>query len=291
MLRDGEAAPEFRLPGTHEGEVREFALSAHVGDSVVVVCFYGAAFGPHTPPGDCWLRELDLLSLQRNVAVLGVGPDTAYSQREYARQASLDVPLLADTTGDVAESFGVLDELEGHRRVPHRSVFVLDDEGVVRHAWAAGTPTERPDVDAVREAIRSVKSDASALGHYRQAHDHYRYGESEFEIASRAYEDADWHLAVEAFEEAHRYLVDASEAAEDAEWFAESDALAADLAAAKGRMNDLCNAARWFAESARHYGAGDDARGDEFRQDAARQRERADDHDPLPDPEELAGDA
>jgi peroxiredoxin len=287
MLEDGAEVPRFRLPGTHDGEVDQFALKEYVGDAVVVLCFYQADFGPHCSPRDCWLQELDLLALQRNVTVLGVGPDTAYSHRAFADRANLDMPLLADTAGTAAEAFGVLDEFEGHRRVPRRAVFVVDDRGVVRYAWEAGERDERPDVDAVREAVRSVESDESALERYRRARDYYRYGESEFAIASEAFEERDWRLAVEAFEEAHRYFDDASEAADGAHWFAASEDLADDLRAAKSHVDHLTRAARWFADSARHYAEGDDERGDELRRDAARQRERAETAGSLPAPEAL----
>jgi peroxiredoxin len=287
MLDEGAEAPRVRLPGAHEGEVEPVDLAEYLGDAVVVLCFYRADFGPGCEPRDCWLADLELLALQRNVSVLGVAPDTAYSHRAFADQATIGLPLLADTAGTAAEAYGVLHSFEGHRQVPRRSVFVLDDRGVVQYAWAADEPDDTPSVDDVRAAIRSVKSDESAIERYRQAHDYYRYGESEFVIASEAFENADWQLAVEAFQEANRYLTDASEAADDAHWFAASDDLADDLRAAKSRIDHLCRAAEWFAKSARHYAAGADDEADEFRQDAARQWERADDHDPAPAPEDL----
>lgn len=287
MLDDGAEAPRFQLPGVHEGEVGRFALSDYLGDQVVVLCFYRADFGPGCRPGDCWLQELDLLALQRNVTVLAVGPDTAYSHREFADRANVDVPLLADTAGTAAEAFGVLAEFEGHRRVPRRSVFVLDDRGVVRYAWDADDERATPEVDDVRAAIGSIKSDESALERYRQAHDYYRYGESEFAIASEAFDEEDWQLAAEAFQEANGYFSDASDAADAAHWFADSDDVAEVLADAKSRIDHLARASAWFCKAARHYAAGVDEQGEDYRQDAARQHERADALDPLPDPDEL----
>jgi peroxiredoxin len=289
MLDVGAEAPRFSLPGVHEGEMGRFALSDYLGESVVVLCFYRADFGPGCRPGDCWLQEIDLLSLQRNVTVLAVGPDTAYSHREFAERTNIDVPLLADTAGSAAETYGVLTEFESHRRVPQRSVFVLDDRGVVQHAWTADDATDRPSVDAVRDAISSVKSDESALERYRRAHDYYRYGESEFEIACDAFEDGEWRLAAEAFQEANGYFSDASDAADAAHWFAASDDVAEVLRDAKIRIDHLARASAWFCKAARHYAAGVDEQADEFRQDAARQRERADDLDPMPEPDELLG--
>lgn len=281
-------APRIQLPGVEEGEIRRIGLSEYLGDAVVVVGFFRAAFGPGCSPEDCWLEELEPLDLERNVAVVGIGPDTAYSHRELADRTGLSVPLLSDAAGTAAEAFGVLGEFEGHRRIPRRSVFVLDDRGIVRYAWVADELIEgTPDVDAIRAAIDGVKSDEAALGHYRRTHDYYRYGEEEFAIASEGFEDADWELAAEAFSEARRYFEEASEAADRAHWFAASDDVAADLEAAKRRVDHHLRAAKWFADSARHYADGDDDRGDELRQDAARQRRRATDGDPLPDPGDL----
>jgi peroxiredoxin len=290
MLEDGAEAPRFRLPGVDGGEVREVDVREHLGDAVVVLCFYRADFGPGCRPGDCWLQEVGLLALQRNVTVLAVGPDTAFSHREFADRANLDVPLLSDTGGTTAEAYGVLDAFEGHQQVPRRSVFVLDDRGVVQYTWRADDERATPEVGAIKEAIRSVKSDESALERYRQAHDYYRYGESEFAIASEAFEDADWQLAAEAFQEANGYFSDASDAADGAHWFAASDDVAEVLREAKSRIDHLGRASEWFCKAARHYAADVEEQADEYRQDAARQRERAEDLDPLPDPGDLLED-
>lgn len=288
MLENGTEAPSFSLPGVEGGDVRQFSLGEYLGENVVVLCFYPAAFDPHCPRRGGWLQDLDLLALQRNVAVLAVGPDTAYSHREFADSYNLDCPLLADTAGVVAEAYGVLDEFEGHQQVPRRAVFVLDDRGVVRYAWTADAPDDRPAVEAVRAAIRSVESDESALERYRMAYDYAQYGHSEFDIASEAFEDEEWRLAAEAFEEAARYFEAASEAVDAAHWFAASPELVDRLEAARERVDGLFRVCKWFAGSARYYADGDVDLAEEYREDATRQRQRALDGPALADPEELS---
>lgn len=288
MLENGTEAPSFSLPGAEGGDVRRFSLREYLGENVVVLCFYPADFDPHSPRRGGWLQDLDLLALQRNVAVLAVGPDTAFSHREFADSYNLDCPLLADTAGAVTEAYGVLDEFEGHRQVPRRAVFVLDDRGVVRYAWTADDPADRPEVEAVRAAIRSLKSDESALERYRMAYDYAQYGHSEFDIASAAFENAEWRLAAEAFDEAGRYFEAASEAADTAHWFAASPDLADRLETARQRVDGLFRACKWFAGAARSHADGDVDKAEEYRRDATRQRQRALDGPALADPDELS---
>ncbi len=289
MLEAGAEAPRFSLPGVHGGELRQFGLADYLGEDVVVLCFYPADFGPHCDPDDCWLADVDLLTLQRNVTVLGLSADSAFSHREFASQYNLEFPLLSDGGGMVAEAYDVLhDHYEGHRRLPRRALFVLDDRGVVRYAWAADEPGDRPDLESVRAAIRSVQSDESALERYRVGHDYYRYGRSEFDIAVSAYEDGDWGLAREAFAEATRYLEDATGEFGSARWFAASDDLADRIAAAKAPTDYLLQAARWYRESAAHFADGDADRGEDYRGDAARQRDRAEEAASPADPDDLA---
>lgn len=289
MIAEGEEAPRFSLPGSHRGKLQRFSISEYLGEDVVVLCFYPADFEPHCSPNDCWLSDVDLLTLQRNVTVLGISSDSAFSHREFAAQFNLEFPLLSDAGGMVAEAYDVLyDSYEGHERLSRRSVFVLDERGIVRYAWAATEPTDSPNLDAVRAAIRSVKSDESALERYRDGHDYYQYGQSEFDIALDALEDSHWGLAREAFAEATRYFENASEEFGDAKWFAASDDLAAEVTPAKERADSLLQAARWYREAATHFVDDEAEQGEQYTSDAERQRIRASDATALTDPSELA---
>lgn len=288
MVSEGGEAPAFTLPGAGDGGVERFSLGDFVGENVVVLCFFPGAFNPHGER-DGWLQSLDLLTLQRNVAVLGVGPDTAYTLAEFADQQRIDFPLLADTAGEVAEAYGVRREsFDGHAGIPARAVFVVDDRGTVVHRWVADSPLETPDADEVRAAIGGAQSDESALERYRVAFDYARYGREEFDLAMRAYESDDWHLAREAFAEAAEYLDDAADGFGAAQWFAASDDLAGRLRAAKSHLDHRLQAARWYREAAAHRLDGTDEMAADYEADAERQRNRAEDADALPAPDDLA---
>lgn len=289
MISEGEEAPRFSLPGSHRGELQRFSISTYLGEDVVVLCFYPADFEPHCSSNDCWLSDVDLLTLQRNVTVLGISSDSAFSHREFAAQFNLEFPLLSDAGGMVAEAYDVLhNSYEGHERLPRRALFVLDDRGIVQYAWAATEPTETPDLDTVRAAIRSVKSDESALERYQVGYDYYQYGHSEFDIALGALTDGHWGLAREAFAEAIRYFENAAEEFGDARWFASSADLVSGVTPAKERANSLLQAARWYHTAATHFVDDEAEQGEQYTSDAERQRVRATEATALTDPSELA---
>lgn len=289
MIEVGDEAPTFALPGAEDGDVRQVSLSDHLGGNVVVLAFLPAAFHPRAEQ-DGWLRSLDLLTLQRNVAVLGVAPDGVYGLRAFADDHGIDFPLLSDTGRDVAGAYGVLRERFGrHRRVPARAVVVLDDRSRVVHRWAADDPDDTPDLDAVRDAVGGVESDGSATERYRIAYDYARYGREEFAIARESYEAGDWKLAREAFGEALDYFEQAVEVLGAAQWFAADDDLAARLREIEDGAERHRRAARWFHKAAAYRVEGADESAAEFRADAEAEHEGAAERGSFPEPEELVG--
>jgi peroxiredoxin len=69
----------------------------------------------------------------------------------------LDFPLLSDWNAEATHGFGVAFEYNGMRDVSRRTAFLLDDEGVVRGAWAYAND-ELPDLDELIAAARSLES-------------------------------------------------------------------------------------------------------------------------------------
>jgi len=157
MIRVGQQAPEFTLPGAAVGTIETHGLSEYTDRGwAVILVFYPFDFHPACTDQWCSLRDADWLTLLDDVVVLGVGSDGAYAHREYAATHNIQFPLLSDTDGRVSRAYGVLaEEFEGHRDVPSRATFVVDPDRVVQFAWAAGGPDEQPDLDAIRTATNA----------------------------------------------------------------------------------------------------------------------------------------
>jgi len=284
MIAEGTQAPEFTAPAAIDGEIRELMFSEYADGRITVLAFYPADFSPVCTDELCSLRDIDLFNLQRDVTILGVSTDSAFSHREFARQNGLEFPLVSDNDGRVAERYGVLGtELHGHSRLAQRSVFVVDDRGTVRYAWRTDEPTQLPDVEDVREAVDSIQDDRGAIERYRTAHEHLEYGRSENESALAAYDDASWKVAAEAFGEAEYYFQEAETGFDTARRFAESDNIARASDRAKQKASHYRQAARWYAAAARRQADDERAIAAETAEDAEVALGRARGMEPIPD--------
>ena len=89
------------------------------------------------------------------VRIAAVSRDSPYSHKKYAEQQGLDYPLLSDWTGEAVRAFGVAQDLDGLVDTPVRSCFLIDGDGVVRHAWRYDDD-EVPDVEELARAAVSL---------------------------------------------------------------------------------------------------------------------------------------
>ena len=133
MVQAGEVAPDFELP---DSEMEMVRLADFRGRTVVLY------FYPKDDTPGCTIEAIDFSELAEQfeklqVMVLGVSMDDCMSHGSFRDKHGLSVELLADTEGEVCSRYGVLQErdVEGHRRVGIvRSTFIIDREGIVRHA-------------------------------------------------------------------------------------------------------------------------------------------------------------
>jgi len=284
MITEGTQAPDFTVPAAIDGEIRELTFSEYAEGRITVLAFYPADFSPACTEELCSLRDIDLFNLQRDVAILGVSTDSAFSHREFARQNGLEFPLGSDDDGRVAERYGVLGEdVHGHTRLAKRSVFVVDDRGAIRYAWTTDEPTQLPDVEEVRAAVDSIQDDRSAIERYRTAHEHLEYGRSENESAREAYDDEEWQVAAEAFGEAEYYFQEAETGFDTARRFAESDNIARASDRAKQKASHYRQAARWYAAATRRRADGKRVAAEDTAEDAEAALDRARGMEPIPD--------
>jgi peroxiredoxin len=156
VLRVGQTAPSFALPGAAGDDVDEHALAEYVDSGWhVVLVFYPFDFHPACVSQMCAVRDADWLTLLDDTVVLGVGADGVYAHQRFAREYDIEFPLLADSDGRVAEAYGVLEqEFEGHREVPGMALFVIDPGRQVQFAWRGGAADAGPDFDRVEKATR-----------------------------------------------------------------------------------------------------------------------------------------
>jgi peroxiredoxin Q/BCP len=134
MLQQGDVAPEFSLP---DADMELFDFASLRGRQHAVLFFYPRDGTPYCTQeaADFSDHESDFTSL--DCVVLGVSRDDCMSHADFRDKHGLSVRLLSDEAGDVCRKFGVSQfrERDGHKKLcVIRSTFVVDKEGIVRHA-------------------------------------------------------------------------------------------------------------------------------------------------------------
>lgn len=153
-VRNGDRAPEFVLP-YRPG--RYVDLSDHLGKEKVVLLFIPLAFSPVCTSEfrairDAWARWQEL-----DVSVFGVSVDSPFVTQRFRDEEQIPFPILSDFNKEMTEAYGVLNEdLLGLKGVAHRSVFVMDANGVVSFDWISEDPTAEPPYETVRQAVENA---------------------------------------------------------------------------------------------------------------------------------------
>jgi len=157
----GDDAPRFSLPVARGGaynDIEEFSLSEALDDGPVVLAFFPAAFTSGCTDELCAFTE-GIETFERvDAQVYGVSVDLSFSQNEFIVTEDLGVPLLSDHAREVTRAYDVvLPDMYGHFEVSRRAVFVVDEDGVVRHRWLR--EGDNPEFGALVDDLAGVVAD------------------------------------------------------------------------------------------------------------------------------------
>jgi peroxiredoxin Q/BCP len=120
----GAAAPDFQLPDQHGNTL---SLSDFRGKWLVLY-FYPKDDTPGCTQEACAFRD-DLNQLTEiGAAVVGISVDDGVSHAEFAKKYHLPFPLLSDSSGAVAASYGALLNLK-LVKFARRYTFLIDPQG------------------------------------------------------------------------------------------------------------------------------------------------------------------
>lgn len=164
-------APEFVAPAVVNGNeiVENFSLNQYVGDKYVVFFFYPKDF-TFVCPSELIAFQTKLAEFEkRGVQVVGCSTDTEQTHLAWLNTEKnnggikgITYPLVADTDKTIATNFGVIaGDYEYNEAgqlafngipVALRGTFLIDKEGVVRHASVNDLPLGR----SIDEFLRLV---------------------------------------------------------------------------------------------------------------------------------------
>jgi peroxiredoxin len=89
--------------------------------------------------------------------VFGISVDTFFTLKAFRDQQQLNFPLLSDFNKDVIQRYGVYNpEVIGLKGIAKRATFVIDSEGIVRHAEVLEDARNEPDYDQVFATLATL---------------------------------------------------------------------------------------------------------------------------------------
>lgn len=152
-VESGETAPDFTRPLVNDEfwEDRSLADLAADGGAVLVFTPMIGSF----PATYVWSELAERGWDGSDRSVVGCSIATPYATRDFVAERDRPFELFSDPGNGVAESFGIVHDLDGMSGVaePRPAVFVLDEELIVEHAWVATEWPEFPDYDELESTI------------------------------------------------------------------------------------------------------------------------------------------
>ncbi len=144
MLNVGDQAPDFTLKNDAGEDV---SLSSFRGKPVILY-WYPKDDTPGCTKEACSFRDAYGEFERAGAVVLGVSTDDASSHAKFKSKYNLPFMLLSDPDHQVADQYGAWGlkkwmgrEYEGIQRI----TYLIDEQGVVRHAWPNVKPEGHAD--------------------------------------------------------------------------------------------------------------------------------------------------
>lgn len=161
MLEVGTKAPDFQLTTLTADGPQHLTLSQHAGSNVVLL------FVPMAFTGVC---TQELCSVSNNIAdyeklaakVIAISGDNPFAQAAWAEKEGINLTMGSDYEHEVAKAYGIAyDSFLPAKNlnmggVPKRSAFVIDKEGVIRHAESSDDPGQLPNFDAIKAMLATL---------------------------------------------------------------------------------------------------------------------------------------
>jgi peroxiredoxin len=155
QIKVGDMALDFILPDV---ELKPRSIKEFLGKKVVLAFFVGA-FTSTCTKEVCEFRDSMARLVDLNAQVVGISVNDPFSNRAFAEKNRLPFPVLSDYNRDVIKQWGLelfdFAGLKGYT-VAKRSIFILDEIGIVRYVWISEDPSVEPNYDEIQKALEQI---------------------------------------------------------------------------------------------------------------------------------------
>jgi peroxiredoxin len=155
QIKVGEPVPDFTLPDT---DMKQRSLKEFLGQKVVLAFFVGA-FTSTCTKEVCEFRDSMARFIDLKVQVIGISVNDPFSNKAFAEKNRLPFPILSDYNRAVIKTYGLeLPDFAGLKGyvVAKRSIFILDEKGVVRYEWVSDNPAVEPNYDEIQNFLEQM---------------------------------------------------------------------------------------------------------------------------------------
>ncbi len=149
----GDKAPDFELPDIN---MKIYKLTDFQGKKVVLV-FFPAAESPVCTAEMCAFRDsLNELN-DYGAQLIGISVDGPFANKIFTQNRHLNFPLLSDYKRETIERYGIvmkdLATLKDYNAAK-RSVFIIDENGIVQYRWISDNPLIEPNYKEVKDELK-----------------------------------------------------------------------------------------------------------------------------------------
>jgi peroxiredoxin len=160
----GDEAPDASAPLVYpSGDVEDTALGDLYGDNPLLVVFYTNDFTPDCVEEWCSFRDYGWFTSSNNVEVVGVSKSRVSTHKRFIDYLDLDFPLFSDGDLDISDAFDVAYRAFHVFPRAKRSVFLVDEDGVIQYRWVGEHPLDptkdQPPLDEIRNAVEELGGD------------------------------------------------------------------------------------------------------------------------------------
>ncbi len=148
----GEKMPDFQL---HDQDRKLRSLNEFLGKKTVLAFFPGAFTGV-CDKELCTFRD-SLQALPGQVVAISV--NDPFSNKGFAETYNLKFPILSDYLRETIRKLNIFHNdfagLKGYTTAK-RSIFLLDEKGVVRYRWVSEDPTKEPNYEEIKSTLSKL---------------------------------------------------------------------------------------------------------------------------------------
>ncbi len=145
-------APAFSLLNTKRETV---SLDDFKGKKLVIA-FYPAAFTGVCKKELCTFQGSLAAYNNLNAAVVGISVDSPFSNGAFAAENGVQFDILSDYNREAVTAYGVTHDdfanMPGYTAAV-RSMFVINEDGIISYKWLAPNPGTEPNYDEVAAAL------------------------------------------------------------------------------------------------------------------------------------------